>query len=58
MWAIWDQGDGILDSTALIDDFQWSVDAANGTQTLPTVPKCQRIPTSAVVSGQGTYVVS
>jgi hypothetical protein len=39
MWAIWDQGDGILDSTALIDDFQWSVDAADGTQTLPTPPK-------------------
>lgn len=38
-WAIWDQGDGILDSTALIDDFQWSVDAADGTQTLPTPPK-------------------
>jgi hypothetical protein len=39
MWAIWDQGDGILDSTALIDDFQWSLDAANGTQTLPSPPK-------------------
>jgi hypothetical protein len=39
MWAIWDQGDGILDSTALIDDFQWSVDAANGTRTLPSPPK-------------------
>jgi hypothetical protein len=39
MWAIWDQGDGILDSTALIDDFSWSVDAADGTQTLPTPPK-------------------
>ena len=39
MWAIWDQGDGILDSTALIDDFQWSVDAASGTQTVPTGPK-------------------
>lgn len=38
-WAIWDQGDGILDSTALIDDFQWSVDAADGAQTLPTAPK-------------------
>ena len=38
-WAIWDQGDGILDSTALIDDFAWSVDAANGTQTLPSPPK-------------------
>lgn len=39
MWAIWDQGDGILDSTALIDDFQWSVTPANGTQTLPSPPK-------------------
>ena len=39
MWTIWDQGDGILDSTALIDDFQWSVDAADGAQTLPTAPK-------------------
>ncbi len=39
MWTIWDQGDGILDSTALVDDFQWSVDAADGAQTLPTAPK-------------------
>ncbi len=39
MWTIWDQGDGSWDSTALIDDFQWSVDAADGTQTLPTIPK-------------------
>lgn len=39
MWAIWDQGDHALDSTALIDDFQWSVDAASGTQTLPSPPK-------------------
>ena len=39
MWTVWDQGDGILDSTALVDDFQWSLDAANGTQTLPSVPK-------------------
>ena len=38
-WAIWDQGDGILDSTSLIDDFQWSVDAADGAQTLPSPPK-------------------
>lgn len=38
-WAIWDQGDGILDSSALIDDFQWSVDAADGTQTQPSIPK-------------------
>jgi hypothetical protein len=39
MWTVWDQGDGILDSTALIDDFQWSVDAADGAQTLPSAPK-------------------
>ena len=39
MWAIWDQGDAALDSTALIDDFQWSVNAADGAQTLPSVPK-------------------
>jgi hypothetical protein len=39
LWAVWDQGDGILDSTALIDDFQWSVDAADGTQTAPSPPK-------------------
>ena len=38
-WAIWDQGDGILDSTALIDDFAWSVDAADGTATVPSAPK-------------------
>jgi hypothetical protein len=39
MWAIWDQGDGRLDSTALIDDFVWSVDAADETKTAPTQPK-------------------
>jgi hypothetical protein len=39
MWTIWDQGDGMLDSTALVDDFEWSVNAATGTQTLPSVPK-------------------
>lgn len=38
-WAIWDQGDHAYDSTALIDDFQWSVDAADGTKTVPTGPK-------------------
>jgi hypothetical protein len=38
MWTIWDQGDGSWDSTALVDDFQWSVDAADGTKTLPSPP--------------------
>ncbi|AKV03479.1 hypothetical protein AKJ09_10142 [Labilithrix luteola] len=35
-WAVWDQGDGRLDSTALIDDFTWSVDAADGSKTVAT----------------------
>ncbi len=38
MWAIWDQGDGILDSTALVDDFEWSVNGATGATTQPSVP--------------------
>jgi hypothetical protein len=38
-FAIWDSGDGILDSTALLDDFKWSAEPANGTQTLPSGPK-------------------
>lgn len=38
-WAIWDQGDHALDSTALIDDFQWSAEPANGAVTAPTPPK-------------------
>ncbi|HEY8073631.1 MAG TPA: putative metal-binding motif-containing protein [Labilithrix sp.] len=37
-WAVWDQGDGVLDSTALVDDFEWSVDAASGAATLPSTP--------------------
>lgn len=37
-WAVWDQGDGALDSTALIDDFSWSVDSANA-QTTASPPK-------------------
>lgn len=35
VWSIWDQGDGSLDSTALIDDFSWSLDEA-GAATKPT----------------------
>lgn len=38
-FAIWDSGDGILDSTVLLDDFRWSADPANGTQTLPSQPQ-------------------
>lgn len=38
-FAIWDSGDGVLDSTVLIDDFSWSAEPGNGTTTLPSVPK-------------------
>jgi hypothetical protein len=38
--AIWDSGDEILDSTVLIDNFTWSVEAASGAETTPVpVPK-------------------
>lgn len=38
-FAIWDSGDGALDSTVLIDDFKWSAEPGNGTTTQPSVPK-------------------
>ncbi len=34
-FAIWDSGDGALDSTVLIDKFQWSADAAMAASTAP-----------------------
>lgn len=36
LFAIWDSGDGILDSTSIIDAFQWSVNSASGVTTVPT----------------------
>ena len=38
-FAIWDSGDGALDSTVLIDDFSWSAEPGNGTSTQPSIPK-------------------
>ena len=38
-FAIWDSGDGVLDSTVLIDDFKFSSEPGNGTTTQPSVPK-------------------
>lgn len=38
-FAIWDSGDGALDSTVLIDDFKFSVDGAETAQTKPSEPK-------------------
>ncbi|MBX3259931.1 MAG: choice-of-anchor L domain-containing protein [Labilithrix sp.] len=35
-FAIWDSGDGRLDSTTLIDDFRFSVEGADSTQTKPS----------------------
>ena len=34
-FAIWDSGDEILDSTVLIDNFEWSVEPAADTETTP-----------------------
>jgi len=34
-FAIWDSGDGALDSTVLIDKFQWSADPATQASTAP-----------------------
>lgn len=39
MFAIWDQGDGALDSTALVDDFAWSPAPAAAPETKPTPVK-------------------
>lgn len=38
-FAIWDSGDGALDSTVLIDDFKFRVDEAGTTETKPSGPK-------------------
>ncbi len=39
VFAVWDSGDGILDSTALIDSFAWSSQPGNNTPvTVPTPP--------------------
>lgn len=35
-FAVWDSGDGALDSTVLIDDFKFSVDGADTAQTKPS----------------------
>ncbi len=35
-FAVWDSGDGALDSTVLIDDFKFSVEGADGTVTKPS----------------------
>jgi hypothetical protein len=36
MFAVWDSGDGILDSTALVDNLGWSVTPSSGAQTMPS----------------------
>lgn len=38
LFSIWDSGDGVLDSSALIDNFQWSLQSATGVTTNPTPP--------------------
>jgi hypothetical protein len=36
-WAVYDSGDGILDTTALVDDFQWVANAGVTVATTPVV---------------------
>jgi hypothetical protein len=39
-WAIWDAGDQVLDSTVLVDNFEFSVEPAAGASTEPVpIPK-------------------
>jgi len=39
VFAVWDSGDGILDSTALVDNFVWSTQPGSNTPvTVPTPP--------------------
>ena len=39
LFTIWDSGDGVLDSSVLIDKFEWSVDPATSTSTTPVPTK-------------------
>jgi Putative metal-binding motif len=39
LFAIWDSGDGVLDSTVLLDHFQWSSAPVRCTQTTPSTPR-------------------
>ena len=39
LFTIWDSGDGSLDSSVLVDKFEWSVDPASGASTTPVPPK-------------------
>src|SRR5262249_168190 len=43
--TIWDSGDGVLDSTVLLDKFAWSADPPTG-PTTPPVPTTPPSPTS------------
>jgi hypothetical protein len=39
VFTIWDSGDGVLDSTVLLDRFAWSAEAASGATTAPAPTK-------------------
>ncbi len=39
LFTLWDSGDGILDSTVLIDKFEWSTQAISCATTVPTTTK-------------------
>jgi len=38
-FAIWDSGDDLLDSTVLIDNFQWALETVDSVGTKPSPPK-------------------
>ena len=35
LFGVWDSGDGVLDSTVVIDNWQWSAEPATGSVTTP-----------------------
>jgi hypothetical protein len=39
LFAIWDSGDGALDSTVVLDKFEWSPSETKATKTEPVIPK-------------------
>ena len=38
LFAIWDSGDGILDSSVVLDNFKWHQIPVNGSSTQPVAP--------------------
>jgi hypothetical protein len=41
VFAVWDSGDGVLDSTALVDNFVWSTEPGQNTPVTTPTPLAQ-----------------